>query len=101
MKRLKNLEISKEYAGHGGELTQIESLIDERLEKQRQRALKVYDLLDIPQTNFEMTTQLFERIYQQQLGLTLSETLGQFDYLVDQGMVEIENRNGIHYYKKC
>lgn len=100
LKRLKNLEISKVYAGHGGELTNIEPLIDERLEKQRQRALKVYGLLTTPQTNFEMTTQLFERIYQQQLGLTLSETLGQFDYLVDQGMVEIEERDGIHYYKK-
>lgn len=100
LKRLKNLEISKVYSGHGGELTQIEPLIDERLEKQRQRAFKVYGLLDKPQTNFEMTTQLFERIYQQQLGLTLSETLGQFDYLVDQGMVEIEEQDGVQYYKK-
>ena len=100
LKRLRELEISKLYAGHGGEITEIKTLIDERLERQQQRAHKVFDLLTEPQTNFEMTTQLFERIYQQQLGLTLSETLGQFDYLVDEQMVEIEDRDGIHYYKK-
>lgn len=100
LKRLQDLEISKVYSGHGRELTEIHSLIDERLEKQKERAHKVYNLLTEPQTNFEMTTQLFERIYQQQLGLTLSETLGQFDYLVNEQMVEIEIRDGIHYYKK-
>lgn len=100
LKRLQDLEISKLYTGHGAELTEINALIDERLERQKQRAHKVYELLTKPQTNFEMTIQLFERIYQQQLGLTLSETLGQFDYLLNEQMIEIEDRNGIHYYKK-
>ena len=41
---------------------------------------------------------LFEWFYQQQLELTLSEILKQFDYLVDQGMVE--KQDGVHDYKK-
>ena len=100
LKRLRELEVAKMYTGHGGEVTNIVSLIDERLEKQKQRAMKVHGMIEQPTTNFEATTQLFERIYQQQLGLTLSETLGQMDYLVDEGLAEIEMRDGVYYYKK-
>lgn len=101
LKRLQELEVSKVYTGHGGEVTNIVPLIDERLEKQKQRALKVREMIEQPKTNFEATTQLFERIYQQQLGLTLSETLGQMDYLVDEGLAEVELRDGVYYYKKA
>lgn len=100
LKRLRELNVSKIYSGHGGEITEIASLIDDRLERQKQRAQKVYNILVNPQTNFEVTTQLFERIYQQQLGLTLSETLGQLDYLVDEELAEIEIHDGIYTYKQ-
>lgn len=100
LKRLRELDVTKMYTGHGREVTNIASLIDERLEKQKQRAMKLRDMIEQPTTNFEATTQLFERIYQQQLGLTLSETLGQLDYLVDEGLADMEMRDGVYYYKK-
>lgn len=100
LKKLRDLNVAKIYTGHGGEVVDIVNLVNDRLERQKQRAMKVYDMLVQPQTNFEVTTQLFERIYQQQLGLTLSETLGQLDYLVDENLAEIEIRNGIYYYKR-
>lgn len=98
LKKLRALEISKVYTGHGDEVTNVVSLVDERLERQKQRAEKVLNMLTQPQTNFEVTTQLFERIFQQQLGLTLSETLGQLDYLIDEGLAQFEMRDGIYYY---
>lgn len=100
LQRLKALNVSKLYTGHGGEITEIGDLVDDRLERQKQRALKVYDLLVKPQTNFELTAQLFERLYHQQLGLTLSETLGQLDYLIDNEMIEANMRDGVIYYSR-
>lgn len=100
LKKLASMQLDKIYTGHGGEVTNIAELVEGRLQRQNQRAQKVYDILATPQTNFEVTTQLFERIYQQQLGLTLSETLGQMDYLLDEGQIEIEMRDNVYYYKQ-
>ena len=100
LRRLRDLDVLKVFAGHGEEVYDVEKLITERLQRQKQRAQKVYNMLTEPQTNFEVTTQLFERIYQQQLGLTLSETLGQLDYLVDEGLVEMNEQDGVYQYQQ-
>ena len=100
LEKLKTLNVKKIYPGHGSDVMEVNALIDERFAKQLHRANKVLDLLTIPQTNFEMTTQLFERIYQKQLGLTLSETIGQFDYLEDEGLVQATVRDGIYFYER-
>lgn len=100
LKRLCDLNISKVYSGHGAEVTNVEALVNERLERQKQRAHKVHGFLKEPQTIFEVTTQLFEHIYQQQLGLTLSETVGQLDYLIDEGLVEVKEEDGVYVYQQ-
>ncbi|MEK4628469.1 MAG: MBL fold metallo-hydrolase [Solibacillus sp.] len=100
LKKLRDLQVTKVYTGHGGEITEAVSLIEERLQKQQQRAHKVLHLLEQPKTNFEVTTQLFEHIYQRQLGLTLSETIGQLDYLLDEGLASFEIQDGIYYYDR-
>lgn len=100
LKRLRDLEVSKVFTGHGDEIYDAANLITERLKRQKQRAQKVLDMLVVPQTNFEVTTQLFERLYQQQLGLTLSETLGQLDYLVEEGLAKVEEQDGVYMYQQ-
>lgn len=100
LKKLRDLDVAKIYTGHGEEVMNVSNLVGERLVRQKQRAEKVLNMLTQPKTNFEVTTQLFERIYQQQLGLTLSETLGQLDYLTEEGLVEVEDRDGVYYYKQ-
>jgi hypothetical protein len=43
---------------------------------------------------------LFPKVYQKQLSLTLSETIGQLDYLENLGFISLNERNdGILEYK--
>ena len=60
--------------------------LKERFKRQQDRAMKVLAMMDNgPRTIFELTHELFPTVYEKELGLTLSETIGQTDYLVDQG----------------
>ena len=101
LKKLRDLHVSKVYTGHGDELMNASELVDERLARQEQRALKVRELIMEPKSVFEVTQQLFAKIYKQQLGLTLSETLGQLDYLVDENLASYEKNGEVYYYQKA
>ncbi len=101
LKKLRDLHVSKLYTGHGGEIVDAGGLVEERLAKQQARAMKVRDMLTEPKTVFEVTKELFAKIYQAQLGLTLSETLGQLDYLVEEGLAVVKEENGVNWYVKA
>ena len=101
LKKLRDLHVSKVYTGHGGEVLNASKLVEERLAKQHTRAMKVREMIEEPKTVFEVTKQLFAKIYQLQLGLTLSETLGQLDYLVNEGLAAVTEENGVHVYRKA
>lgn len=101
LKKLNDLRVAKLYTGHGGEVCNVSELVEERLAKQHARALKVREMITEPKTVFEVTKELFAKIYQAQLGLTLSETLGQLDYLVDEGLAVLSEENGVNVYQKA
>ena len=58
-------------------------------------------MLSTPKTVFETTKGLFPKVYTKQPGLTVSETLGQLDYLVDQGLATMQMIDGKAHYKKA
>lgn len=101
LRRLLDLPVELVYGGHGGEVRNVHALIEERLGKQHERAMKVLEMLrDRPQTVFEVTKQLFPAVYEKELGLTLSETIGQLDYLVSEELInETTNASGVHQYE--
>lgn len=100
LERLLTMPIEKVYVGHGEVVRDIHTLVEERLSRQKQRAMKVYALLENgPRTVFELTQKIFPTVYEKELGLTLSETMGQIDYLLAQGMiVEQELEKGVYCY---
>lgn len=102
LRRLLEIPISVIYAGHMGEVRNVHELIRSRLEKQKNRALKVLDMLnDGPKTIFQLTAELFPSKYEKELGLTLSETIGQADYLVDEGLaIEHRDEHGVLIYER-
>ncbi|MEK3981338.1 MBL fold metallo-hydrolase [Psychrobacillus sp. FSL K6-2836] len=102
LKRIQQLPIEKVYSGHGNEVYNIQELVTTRLEKQKERAFKVLDMMnDGEQTIFELTKQLFPKIYEKELGLTLSETIGQIDYLIDEKLITAKrNEKGILLYEQ-
>lgn len=100
LKRIQTLPVDKIFSGHGNEVYYVYDLISSRLEKQRERALKVLDMMkDGEKTIFQLTQRLFPKVYEKELGLTLSETIGQIDYLMDEGYIkERRNEKGILLY---
>lgn len=97
---LRTLSIDTLYTGHGESIRQIEARIDETLQQQHKRAMKLLSFFEAGtyyQTP-QLTKQLFGPVFQKQPALTLSETLGQLDDLVDKGHVHMTmNDNQIYY----
>lgn len=94
------LGISTVYPGHGGNVTNLDELVPVQLSKQEKRATKVLRMLqEEKQTPFQVCQKLFPKKVTTQLDLTMSETIGQLDFLEDQGKVGKEMHDGVYYYK--
>lgn len=100
LKLLRNLNVSKLYTGHGNELTQVNELIESRLQKDAHRAAQVFNILTQPKTVLEVTKELYAGIYKKQLALTLSKTLGTLDCLESDGEVSVELKNDVLVYSQ-
>ncbi|MFD3447839.1 MBL fold metallo-hydrolase [Microbacteriaceae bacterium 4G12] len=102
LKRLANMSISRILGGHGQDVTDVKTLVQERLHKQETRANKVLGMLkEQPMTAFEVCMKLFPSLYEKQLDLTLSETVGQLDFLEYNQQVIIDpSSKGWRYYAK-
>ncbi|OZU90039.1 MBL fold metallo-hydrolase [Virgibacillus indicus] len=97
-----HLGINTVLPGHGKVFSNPKEIIPTRLSKQEQRAAKVFSLLkEKSQTPFQICQQIFSKQYDNQIELTMSETIGQLDYLEDEGLIGKEGENGIlNYYAK-
>jgi len=87
------------FSGHGEPVTNHRELILQRLRKNWLRTDTLRELLkDGEKTVYELTTLLFPNIYQKELPLTLSETLGHIDLLLILHQLEVKRRDGVFYY---
>lgn len=99
LKRCQMMGISRVLSGHGVDVTDVVPLIDTRLQKNEERANLIHQwILEEPMTVFDVCKRLFARVYEQQLALTMSETLGHLDLLESWEKSRIEHKNGIDYY---
>jgi glyoxylase-like metal-dependent hydrolase (beta-lactamase superfamily II) len=101
LQKLLAFPISTVYSGHGSEVEgdAVADLIQNRFERQHNRAMQVKSMLqDKPLSVFEVCQRLFPKVYLQEVGLTLSETVGQLDYLEDLGEVQTEIQSGVILY---
>lgn len=101
LKKLLQLPVEIVYSGHGEPILNAHELIEERLMKQHRRALKVLDIIKQagPFTVFELSSLIFPKKYEKELGLTLSHTIGQLDYLKSLDLiVETSNEEGALVY---
>lgn len=101
LKRIRDLNVSIVYGGHADEVINASELVTERLQRQHERAMKVLQMLEQPMTVFDVTKQLFAKMYEKQPGLTISETVGQLDYLVANGYVHEQIVDGVFLYIKA
>lgn len=95
-----SLGIKMVLPGHGDSFSDVETLIPVRLEKQEQRANKVRSLLvEKAQTPFQICQHIFPKHYENELDLTMSETIGQLDFLEDRNTVEKSVEDGVLFYR--
>ncbi|WBL13596.1 MBL fold metallo-hydrolase [Sutcliffiella sp. NC1] len=100
LEKLSLLPIRQVLPGHGNNISNAKELIEERLLKQEKRAEKVLAFIrKQPRTAYEICVHLFPTVYEKQLMLTLSETIGQLDYLEDAKMIEVDRNNVPHQYR--
>ncbi|WP_442594729.1 MBL fold metallo-hydrolase [Neobacillus sp. D3-1R] len=89
LKKLSNYPIQKVYTGHGEEVYDLPNLIEKRLKRQHERAMTVKEFITAqPLSVFEICQRLFPTVYQKELSLTISETVGQIDYLLNIGEIK-------------
>ena len=103
LSRLLDMPIDVIYSGHGEEVYNVHELVTTRLAKQHQRAMKAFRIIGNQKLSvYELTKELFAHAYEKELGLTLSETIGQLDYLLEEGFIKEQMAdNGIFYYSKA
>jgi glyoxylase-like metal-dependent hydrolase (beta-lactamase superfamily II) len=98
MKKLLSYPIQFVYTGHGEEVFQLRELIEKRLLHQHERAMKVNNWLkEDQQTVFDLCKRLFPAAYKRELMLTLSETVGQLDYLSSIGEISSKDHQPVLY----
>lgn len=92
LRKIKELDLQVIYTGHGSIIKNASELIKERLHKQEKRAEFVLELLkkNGPQTCLQVCKSLFPQVYKREIALTLSETLGQLDYLEEDGYIRVD-----------
>ncbi|WP_409289113.1 MBL fold metallo-hydrolase [Peribacillus sp. SCS-37] len=99
IKELSEMPISHVYPGHGENISDTAALIKRNLDRQHDRAMTVKSMIaSKASTAFEICTLLFPKVFLKEPGLTLSETVGQLDYLLAAGEIhEEETDSGIIY----
>ncbi|WP_082233921.1 MBL fold metallo-hydrolase [Halobacillus massiliensis] len=99
LKKLLNYEVGDIYPGHGKTFKEAHQLIRRRLNKQEERAKQVRNMLiEKPLTAFEVCKKLFPKHMESQFGLTISETMGQLDYLDFTSQVQYQFDSGQKFY---
>jgi glyoxylase-like metal-dependent hydrolase (beta-lactamase superfamily II) len=92
----RELDVALVLPGHGEEITEHVSLIDERFRMHERRARKLLKLLgDGPLSAYELALQMWGNIAVTQAFLTISEVLGHIDLLIRDGLVAEREQDGV------
>ena len=90
--KMMELPIQQVLPGHGRIVTNVQEHLQDRLTKQEKRSNKVFRYLEKQRssTAYEVCQYLFPQVFEKQLMLTMSETIGQLDYLENKGKIKVD-----------
>ncbi len=99
LRKLEAYPISLVHSGHGPDFSGASQLIEKRLARQHERAMGVKQMLEEEGrlTVFDICKRLFPSAYQKELSLTISETVGQIDYLLELGEISAIEESAVLY----
>ncbi|SDI96876.1 MBL fold metallo-hydrolase [Salimicrobium halophilum] len=99
LKKLKHIGVRRVLPGHGNVFHNVKEVIDIRLRQQEERAEKVYRFIkEQPAHAFDISKELFPNQHIKQYALTMSETIGQLDYLRGESRIKMEVTGGQEIY---
>jgi glyoxylase-like metal-dependent hydrolase (beta-lactamase superfamily II) len=90
LQRLLDYDISVLLPGHGPNVTNAHELVRMRFKKQEVRLRMVREMLSKPLTVYELCQKLFSDVYETQLMLTLSQTIGYLDVLEERDEIVVD-----------
>lgn len=100
MRATREMDVSVVYAGHGDQIDEHRSLIDERFRMHERRADKLCKLIEeAPRNAYELAQAMWGNVAVTQAFLTLSEVLGHVDLLIDAGRVSEHEVDGIVHFE--
>ncbi|MBS2770143.1 MBL fold metallo-hydrolase [Anoxybacillus rupiensis] len=100
LRKLLRYKMTRVMAGHGRDVTDVPPLVERRLARQKERAEQVWNMLQQrPMTAFDVCRELFPAVYEKEFLLTMSEAIGQLDYLEQLGAVMKEKEGNSYVYK--
>ena len=99
MRATREMELSVAYSGHGEEIEDHRTLIDDRIAAHERRVRKIAGLLaGGPKSAFEIAQMMWGNVAVTQAYLTLSEVLGHVDLLLERGeAVEVEQDGVVRF----
>ncbi|MGP4074317.1 MBL fold metallo-hydrolase [Halobacillus sp. K22] len=99
MEKLLDKKIHMVYPGHGETFQNTYDLVIQRLKKQEERAHKVLNMFEEERLcAYDVCRRLFPKHVESQFGLTMSETIGQLDYLEHINSLNVEFIEEQKYY---
>jgi len=99
LRKTRELAVSIVHAGHGEEIDDHRTLIDERFRMHERRADKLCKLIEEqPRNAYELAQAMWGNVAVTQAFLTLSEVLGHVDLLIDAGRVSEHEVDGVVHF---
>jgi glyoxylase-like metal-dependent hydrolase (beta-lactamase superfamily II) len=100
MRATREMDLSVVNAGHGEQIDDHRTLIDERFRMHERRADKLCGLIEErPRNAYELAQAMWGNVAVTQAFLTLSEVLGHVDLLIDAGRVSERELDGVVHFE--
>jgi glyoxylase-like metal-dependent hydrolase (beta-lactamase superfamily II) len=100
LRATREMDVDLVLPGHGDPVADHRALIDQRFELHRRRADKIHRLIaERPRSAYEIAQALWGNIAVTQAYLTLSETLGHVDLLLNAGRAREVERAGVAVFE--
>lgn len=99
LNKLSEMNIKMIYPGHGDIFENVQTVIDVQIQLQQKRANKVLKILgEDCLTAYDISKEMYPTLYEKEFSLTLSQTIGQLDYLIEKGKVCYKKMDGIYLF---
>lgn len=100
LNKLSKLNLKKVYPGHGDVFENVNEVIEFQIQAQQKRASRVVDILgEKSLTAFDISKELYPALFQKEFSLTLSQTIGQLDYLLENNLIESSKIDGVYLFR--